>query len=345
MKTKFKKIARPEYLAYLLIFLACYLAHRYKLINDYLFQVLTLAGINIIMTLSLNLVIGVTGQFSLGHAGFMSIGAYFGAMVSRLMFSFVKTGAVSNVFVLLAAMLVGGAVSAFFGFLISTPTLKVKGDYLAIVTLGFGEIIRAVWRIIPYTGGALGFTGIPKLTTFTIVFLTILFTIYTTRNFIGSSIGRSCLAIRENEIAAEAAGIDCRKYKVTAFVYAAFLAGVAGVLYAHLIMFIAPDNFAAAKSTDFIVYLYAGGVGTISGSILGALCLTILPEMLRFLSDWRLVIYAVLLLYIIIWRPNGLFGGREFKFLQLPTISGTESRLSRELSKLFRKSSGKRVSK
>jgi branched-chain amino acid transport system permease protein len=256
-----------------------------------------------------------------------------------------KSGDVSNFIVLLTAMLIGGAVSAFFGFLISMPTLKVKGDYLAIVTLGFGEIIRTVWRIIPYAGGALGFTGIPKLTTFTIVFFVILFTIYTTRNFIGSSVGRSCLAIRENEIAAEAAGINGRKYKVTAFVYAAFIAGVAGVLYAHLIMFIAPDNFAAAKSTDFIVYLYAGGVGTISGSILGALCLTLLPEMLRFLSDWRLVIYAVLLLYIIIWRPNGLFGGREFKYLKLPTIDGTESRLSRELSKWWKKTSEKWVEK
>ena len=204
-----------------------HLAHRFGLINNYLFQVLTLAGINIIMTLSLNLVIGITGQFSLGHAGFMSIGAYFGAIVSRLMFQVMSSNEVNNCIVLLVAMVVGGAVSAFFGFLISMPTLKVKGDYLAIVTLGFGEIIRAVWRIIPYVGGALGFTGIPKLTTFTIVFLVIIFTIYTTRNFIGSSIGRSCLAIRENEIAAEAAGIDCRKYKVMAFVYAAFLAGVA----------------------------------------------------------------------------------------------------------------------
>ena len=345
MKAKIKKIARPEYLAYLLIYLACYLAHRFGLINNYLFQVLTLAGINIIMTLSLNLVIGITGQFSLGHAGFMSIGAYFGAIVSRLMFQVLSSNEVNNCIVLLVAMVVGGAVSAFFGFLISMPTLKVKGDYLAIVTLGFGEIIRAVWRIIPYVGGALGFTGIPKLTTFTIVFLVIIFTIYTTRNFIGSSIGRSCLAIRENEIAAEAAGIDCRKYKVTAFVYAAFLAGVAGVLYAHLIMFIAPDNFASAKSTDFIVYLYAGGVGTISGSILGALFLTLLPEMLRFLSDWRLVIYSILLLYIIIWRPYGLFGGREFKYLRLSTIDGTESRLSRELSEWWKKTSGKRVKK
>lgn len=345
MKNKLKKIFRPEYLGFLLVYLAVMLSRRFGVINAYVFQVLTLAGINIVMTISLNLVIGITGQFSLGHAGFMSIGAYFGAMTSRLLLAAVKTGPVTNVLVLVAAMIIGGAVSALFGFLISMPTLKVRGDYLAIVTLGFGEIIRAVWRVIPYAGGALGFTGIPKLTTFTIVFAVILFAMYTTRNFIGSSVGRSCLAIRENEIAAEAAGVDCRKYKVMAFVYAAFLAGMAGTLYAHLIMFIAPDNFAAAKSTDFIVYLYAGGVGTISGSILGALCLTLLPELLRFLADWRLVIYSILLLYIIIWRPYGLFGGREFKFLRLATIGATQPKLTRELSERVRKTFGKQVEK
>ena len=222
------------------------------------------------------------------------------------------------------------------------PTLKVKGDYLAIVTLGVGEIIRAVWRVVDYTGGALGFNGIPKLTNFTWVFVVILIVMYASRNFIRSSFGRSCLAVRDNDIAAEAMGVNCRNYKVLAFVFAAFFAGVAGGLYAHLIQFIQPDNFAAAKSTDYIVYLYAGGVGTISGSILGAVTLTILPELLRFLADWRLVIYALLLLYIIIWKPYGLFGGREFKFLGLETIAATDSKLGKWLRERIKRS-GKKV--
>ena len=324
---KLKSILRPEYIAFLAIYLVLTGLHNFGVINSYLFQVITIAGINVIMTISLNMVIGITGQFSMGHAGFMSIGAYTGAVVSRLAYHMFSSGTAADELVLLVAMLCGGVVSAFFGFLIAMPTLKVRGDYLAIVTLGFGEIVRAVWRVVDYTGGALGFTGIPKLTSFTWVFVMILVAMYASRNFIGSAYGRSCLAIRDNEIAAEAMGINCRNYKVLAFVFAAFLAGVAGTLYAHLIQFIQPDNFASAKSTDYIVYLYAGGVGTISGSIFGAIALTILPELLRFLSDWRLVIYALLLLYIIIWQPHGLFGGREFKFLHLETIPATQSKL------------------
>ncbi len=341
MKTV-RKICRPEYLAFLLIYLTLTLLHRMGVINSYLFQVITIAGINVIMTISLNMVIGVTGQFSMGHAGFMSIGAYISAMISRLAFQSFERTALTGNFVLLAAILCGGIAAAVFGFIIAMPTLKVKGDYLAIVTLGFGEIIRAVWRVVDYTGGALGFNGIPKLTNFTWVFAVILIVVYASRNFIRSSFGRSCLAVRDNDIAAEAMGVNCRNYKVLAFVFAAFFAGAAGGLYAHLIQFIQPDNFAAAKSTDYIVYLYAGGVGTISGSILGAVALTILPELLRFLADWRLVIYALLLLYIIIWKPYGLFGGREFRFLGLETIAATESRFGKWLRQRV-KGSGKKV--
>lgn len=337
-----KKVCKPEYLAFLLIYLILTGLHRLGVINAYLFQVITIAGINVIMAISLNMVIGITGQFSMGHAGFMSIGAYVSAIISRLAFGTFSRGILTDNLVLLAAIICGGIVAAFFGFLIAMPTLKVKGDYLAIVTLGFGEIIRAVWRVIKYTGGALGFTGIPKITNFTWVFVVILIAMYLSRNFIRSAHGRSCLAIRENDIAAEAMGINCRNYKVLAFVFAAFLAGVAGGLYAHLIQFIQPDNFASAKSTDYIVYIYAGGVGTISGSIFGALTLTILPELLRFLADWRLVIYALLLLYIIIWRPYGLFGGREFKFLNLETAAAVEPKFGKWVRQKF-SGSGKKV--
>ncbi|QNM04586.1 branched-chain amino acid ABC transporter permease [Qiania dongpingensis] len=328
MKTV-RKIFKPEYFIFLLIYLVIAGLNKMGVINAYLFQVITIAGINVIMTISLNLVIGITGQFSMGHAGFMSIGAYISAIVTRLAFQVLERTALTDNLILLAAVIAGGIIAAVFGFIIAMPTLKVKGDYLAIVTLGFGEIIRAVWRVVDYTGGALGFSGIPKLTNFTWVFVILLIAIYASRNFIKSSFGRSCLAVRENDIAAEAMGVNCRNYKVLAFVFAAFMAGVAGGLYAHLIQFIQPDNFSAAKSTDYIVYLYAGGVGTISGSIFGAVVLTILPELLRFLNDWRLVIYALLLLYIIIWKPYGLFGGREFKFLNLETIEATDSKLGK----------------
>lgn len=337
-----RKVCRPEYLGFILVYLVLLGLNRVGVINAYYFQVITIAGINVVMTISLNMVIGITGQFSMGHAGFMSIGAYISAIVSRLAFQAFERTALTGNLVLLVAIICGGIVAAFFGFIIAMPTLKVKGDYLAIVTLGFGEIIRAVWRVVDYTGGALGFNGIPKLTNFTWVFIVILIAIYASRNFIKSSYGRSCLAIRDNDIAAEAMGVNCRNYKVLAFVFAAFFAGVAGGLYAHLIQYIQPDNFASAKSTDYIVYLYAGGVGTISGSIFGAITLTILPELLRFLEDWRLVIYAVLLLYIIIWKPYGLFGGREFKFLGLETVAATESKVGNWIRKKF-KISGKKV--
>lgn len=332
-----RKIFKPEYVVFLLIYLILVALHKFGVINAYLFQVITIAGINVIMTISLNMVIGITGQFSMGHAGFMSIGAYISAILSRLAFQSFDKSPLTNNLVLLVALIAGGIVAAILGFVIAMPTLKVKGDYLAIVTLGFGEIIRAVWRVIDYTGGALGFNGIPKLTNFTWVFIMILIAMYASRNFIKSVYGRSCLAVRDNDIAAEAMGINCRNYKVLAFVFAAFMAGVAGGLYAHLIQFIQPDNFASAKSTDYIVYLYAGGVGTISGSIFGAVLLTILPELLRFLNDWRLVIYALLLLYIIIWKPYGLFGGREFKFLRLETIGATDSRIGKWIRRKMKK--------
>ena len=189
------------------------------------------------------------------------------------------------------------------------------------MTLGFCEVIRAIWRVVPsgIAGGAFGLTGIPKLANFFWVFLFTLLAIYFCRNYMDSSYGRACLAIRDNEIAADAMGINCFRYKAIAFASSAFIAGVAGSLYAHLLSYIHPDVFSYAKSSDFLVYLYAGGVGSISGAMLGALTLTILPELLRFLNDWRLVIYGALLLCIILFRPTGLFGGREFAFLKLKT--------------------------
>lgn len=318
-----KKIIKKEYICFIAIYLLLYLLHYSGIINNYMFQVIMLAGVNIIITLSLNLVNGITGLFSLGHAGFMAIGAYIAAIITTTVMTVL--GITSNdivaQFLFLIALLVGGGIAAFAGFLIARPTLKVRGDYLAIITLGFGEVIRSVIRLIEYVGGPRGMIGIPKLANFTWIFVMVLLAIYVSRNFITSTYGRACLAVRENEIAAEAMGTDARHYKTIAFTLSAFMAGTAGALFAHLLMFISPDNFAYAKSSDILVYLYTGGVGTITGSILGAFLMTILPEFLRFMADWRLVIYALVLLYTIIFRPYGIAGNREMKFLGIRTYA------------------------
>ena len=326
---------KREYLIFIGLYLLVLILNYTGVINNYLLQVIMLAGVNIIVTLSLNLVNGVTGLFSIGHAGFMAVGAYVAAVISTTLMSALEISSKDFLAngILLLALIGGGLVAAGGGFLIARPTLKVKGDYLAIVTLGFGVIIRSVIRLIDYVGGARGMIGIPKITNFTWVFLVVLLAVYSSRNFIKSTYGRSCLAIRENEIAAEAMGTDARKYKTIAFTFSAFWAGIGGGLFAHLLMFISPDTFAYSKSTDLLVYLYAGGVGTITGAAAGAFLMTLLPELLRFLDDWRLVIYALVLLYVIIWRPYGISGGRELKFLGIQTFTGKDRSLWSRLRK------------
>lgn len=335
-----KKILKTEYICFVAVYLLLMLLHRYDIINNYKFQVIMLAGVNILMTLSLNLVNGITGMFSLGHAGFMAIGAYISAVITTTSLPKlgIETKSLAAMLVFLIALLVGGAIAAFVGFLIARPTLKVRGDYLAIITLGFGEIIRSVIRLIEFVGGPRGMIGIPNLANFTWIFIVLILTVYGSRNFIKSTYGRACLAIRENEIAAAVMGTDTRYYKTVAFAFSAFIAGVAGALFAHLLMFISPDNFAYSKSSDLLVYLYTGGVGTITGSVLGGFFMTILPELLRFVEDWRLVIYAIILLYTIIFRPYGIVGNREAKFLGIQTYAerGNENFLKRLKRKIIK---------
>ncbi|HIU76819.1 MAG TPA: branched-chain amino acid ABC transporter permease [Candidatus Pelethocola excrementipullorum] len=338
-----KKTIKKEYICFIAVYLLLYLLHYVGIISNYMFQVIMLAGVNIIMTLSLNLVNGITGLFSLGHAGFMAIGAYIAAIVTTTVLPMLGISAknFASEFIFLIAILIGGGIAAFGGFLIARPTLKVRGDYLAIITLGFGEVIRSVIRLIEYVGGPRGMIGIPKLANFTWIFVVLLLTVYVSRNFITSTYGRACLAIRENEIAAEAMGTDARHYKTIAFTLSAFMAGVAGALFAHLLMFISPDNFAYSKSSDLLVYLYTGGVGTITGSVVGAFLMTILPEFLRFMEDWRLVIYALVLLYTIIFKPYGIAGNRELKFLGIHTYAEKKERnWKMRIMKLFAKKGG-----
>ncbi len=288
-----------------------------KVMNAYQMQILMFAGVNIMMTVSLNLVNGFTGQFCIGHAGFMSLGAYGSAIVTTLLFQGTKVSAGLQIPVFLLGLFAGGLVASLVGLLIGLPTLKLKGDYLAIVTLAFGEIVRAFLRLIEPIGAARGMVGIPTYSSVAWVLAFVVITLVVVRNFIYSRYGRACIAIRDNEIAADAMGVDTTKFKVISFCTAAFIAGVAGGLYAHVMGFIQPDTFSFIKSSDYLVYLYAGGIGTLSGSIVGALLLTILPEALRFLANWRIVIYAVVLILVMLYRSNGLCGGKELPFLKV----------------------------
>ena len=282
------------------------------IMNGYYNQVLMFAGINIMMTASLNLVNGFTGQFCIGHAGFMSLGAYGAAVVTSMLFK-----NTDSVFVFLLGLAAGGFAAMIAGMLIGLPSLKLKGDYLAIVTLAFGEIVRALLRLVKPIGGARGMIGIPGYANLGWILFFMALTLFLLRNLIHSPFGRAFIAIRDNEVAADAMGINTTKYKMTSFCIAAFIAGVAGGLYAHVISFIQPDNFSFTKSADFLVYLYAGGSGSLTGSVVGATLLTILPEFLRFLADWRLAVYAVILVLVMLYRSEGLCGGLELPFMRI----------------------------
>ena len=286
-------------------------------INPYFYRILVLCGLNVMLALSLNLVNGITGQFSIGHAGFMAVGAYASAAftvyaVPRLFGVGPEASGLVFVGPLLLALLVGGLTSAAAGFLVGLPSMRLRGDYLAIVTLGFGEIIRVAILNIDAVGGARGFAGIPRRTDLAWVIAGALATWVVLRNVLRSYHGRAFLAIREDEIAAEALGVPTTRYKVTAFVIAAFFAGVAGALFAHY-TYLHTNSFTFMKSIEVIVMVVLGGMGSLLGSVLGATVLTALPEALRFASSERLIIYSLLLIVLMIARPQGILGKTEGK--------------------------------
>lgn len=256
--------------------------------------------IYIILATSLNLINGITGQFSIGHAGFMAIGAYMAAII-----------VVKFHGPLILALLVGASVSALAGFLIGLPTLRLKGDYLAIATLGFGEIVRIVFLNMEYVRGASGFS-VPKTITWTWAFWLMVLSVLLIRNFISSTHGRACISIRENEIAADVMGISTTKYKIMAFTIGAFFAGLAGGIYANYLYIIQPQTFSFLKSFDILVMVVLGGLGSLTGSILGAIVMTVASAVLSGWPEWRLVITAILLIAMMIFRPKGLLGTKEF---------------------------------
>ena len=259
-----------------------------------------LIGINIILAAGLNLINGYTGQFSLGHAGFMAVGAYVSAIVTM------KLG-----LPFIVAIMAGACAAGLLGLLIGLPTLRLSGDYLAIATLGLGEIIRITILNINYIGGASGFMGIPRYTNFAWVFFVCLFVLFFIKNFINSSHGRACISIRENEVAAEAMGIDTTKYKVLAFTLGAAFAGVAGALFAHYFYVIHPASFTFISSFNYLTMVVLGGLGSITGSIAGAVILTFISAALASWPEWRMIIYSVMLIILMLYRPQGLFGNIE----------------------------------
>lgn len=261
---------------------------------------LVLIGINIILATSLNMINGYTGQFSIGHAGFLAVGAYVGAIMT------VKLGFNMDV-----ALIAGTAAAGLLGFLVGLPTLRLNGDYLAIATLGLGEIIRICILNIDYVGGAAGLMGIPRLTSFPLVFWIMVAILFFIKNFKNSAHGRACLAIRENEIAADTMGIDTTKYKVMAFTLGAAFAGTAGVLFSHYFFIAHPASFTFMRSFDILTMVVLGGLGSMTGSVTGAIVLTFISAALADFPQWRMIIYSLTMIILMLYRPQGLFGSKE----------------------------------
>ncbi len=276
--------------------------------------ILMTAGINVILAVSLNVVNGFTGQFSLGHAGFMAVGAYTATKITVALRGVDILGlppVLSDQVVFLGALVVGMIMAALAGLLMGMPTLRLRGDYLAIVTLGFNEIIRVIIENTPFLGQATGISGLPRRTNLVWVGVGVIATVTMARRLVGSTHGRALLAIREDEVAAEAMGVDTTGYKVRAFVISAAFAGLAGGLLVHLIQLCTPKSFTFIKSIEVVVMVVLGGLGSVSGSVFTALGLTVLLELLRGVAQYRMVAYAFLLIVFMLVRPTGLLGTRE----------------------------------
>jgi branched-chain amino acid transport system permease protein len=285
---------------------------RAGVIDLYTARIIAMGGINAIMAISVNVIVGITGQLSLGQAGFLAIGAY------ACIYFTLDLGLPLPVAAAMAILL-----TTFAGFLIGFPVLKLSGDYLAIVTLGFGEIIRVVFiNLKTITGGPNGrqfttmFTLNNELALVTVT-VTLIIVLSLLQNFLRSSYGRAIMACREDEIAANSCGINIFRYKMIGFVIAAFIAGIGGVLFVLVNGFVRPDAAQFLRSVDYLIFVVLGGMGSMTGSIIAAYVLTYLQEFLRFLQDYRLVIYPLILIFIMLFRPQGLLGMKELSFVKL----------------------------
>lgn len=278
-------------------------------IDPYTMQILVNIGIGIILALGLNIITGLTGQLSLGHAAFMSVGAFAGALLT------IKTGVPFYLNILLS-----GLITAVVAAAIGWPILRLTGDYLAICTLGFAEIVKVVFLNLDITNRALGLTvPTPRsdLSMPVIVLIVVVLVIAASAFIENSRFGRALKAIRDDEIAAESMGINIARYKVQSFAVSAFMAGVGGCLYAHFLGYINPSDFGFIKSIDMLSMVVLGGLGSIPGTVFGATILSAAPEFLRFMSQYRMLVYGALLVFLMVFRPNGLLGGIDFTGLVL----------------------------
>ena len=273
-----------------------------NLISGYFQATLVTIGINIILAVSLNLITGFTGQFSLGHAGFMSVGAYVCAIVTMRM---------PTIPGFILGVVLGAVAAAILGFLVGLPTLRLRGDYLAIATLGMSEIIRIIFLNLEITNGAAGLIGIPQFINWTWLFIFTVGIVLLLSNFVKSAHGRACISIREDEIAAESMGVDTIRYKVIAFIIGAACAGIAGAVYASYFYYLEPNLFDFLKSVDVLVIVVLGGLGSLSGSMLAAILLALISTYLQSFPEIRMVLYSLILIVIMIFRPQGLMGSRE----------------------------------
>lgn len=281
------------------------------ILNQYYQINLTSMCINIILAVSLNLINGFTGQLSLGHAGFMAVGAYSAVIMTEMLMQPFAVG-----------LLVACLAAAVAGFIIGVPTLRLKGDYLAIATLAFGEIIRVVLQNIDYVNGPAGIVGISKLTTWPLLFWSMILTILVVVNLINSSYGRAIISVREDEVAAELMGINTTRYKVIAFVIGAMFAGLAGALYAHYFYIIKPETFNFLKSFDILVMVVLGGLGSTTGAIIAAIFITAVSAALQSFPAIRMILYALILIIVMIYRPQGLMGTKELSRATFSRIWG-----------------------
>ena len=323
-------LARPRTFLLIALVASVVLGFLQDRLDPYFVDILTRIGINIVLAVSLNLINGHTGQFSLGHAGFMAVGAYTAAAMTMFAGPQILPASAPmalQLFWFLAALIAGGLIAALAGLLVGAPSLRLKGDYLAIVTLGFGQIISVIFRNLEPLGGALGLNGLPAFTNLFWVFAAATVTVYVITAMVNSTYGRGFLATHDDEVAAEAMGISTTRCKIVAFVIGAFFAGIAGGLSGHFTLTINPKGFDFNKSIEIVVMVIVGGMGRTGGVILAAVWLTLLPEGLRTLAGWspslrwigetRPLLYSLLFIGLMLARPQGLFAFRRSKGVSL----------------------------
>jgi branched-chain amino acid transport system permease protein len=315
------------------------------MINNYIRGIIVQCLYAIIMVTSLNLVLGFLGQIALGHAGFMAVGAYTSSLVTKAMGTAIKAGTmapVDPVIQFIIGLICGALMAALFGLLVGIPALRLRGDYLAIITLGFGEIIRVVIQNLKFAGGkglaqgqaGQALIGIPRMNNMYIIFLIAALCVGLMFAFVRSKFGRAIMAIREDDIASSSVAVNTTFYKVLAFTVSAFFAGVAGAIFAHRgTGSIQPGDFGFLKSTEYVIMVVLGGMGSLTGSVIAAIGLSILPEALRAFSDYRMLVYSVVLVIVMIFRPTGLFGNYEFSLIRMirriPFISKRNAPMSK----------------